>query len=343
MCDHVAWLRLAGTENLSISYSNRFKRLIHDLPSPHIQCPSLVLFLGNKLMETGLRELYPRNNLKRGRQDGILNLRIDTSSVATEYPIFFADGNPYHHIPHRLEDSKCHENESLMLDWSSSSSSALHMLYARLFCLFSDVICIFADDFGGLGCVAELLEIWAGIGSAHGLFNIRPRVIIAVSHHSASATYDLLETEDLYDRLWGNSALPRRMYSSIIIIQLAGNHLSPLARHRRLKEVLLNELDRSREARLRHRILFSATHFRAFFDQALHHAVRSVSQPFDFIYASRKDNPISSNYSNFLSDFLELAQKTKLPSASMTRFIASTIVMDAYPPRMHSKCLIEEL
>jgi len=174
------------------------------------------------------------------------------------------------------------------------------------------------------------------------LFTIRLRVIIAVSQHSVNTIYDFFEIKNLYDRLWKDSAFLKKIYLFIMLIKFIGNCFSPLTRYKRLKKVLLNKLNYLRQIKFYYRFLFSANYFAAFFNQALYYTSQSIFQPFNFIYASRKNNLISSNYNIFFINFLELAYKTKLPYKNITRFITLIIIINIYPPRMYSKCLIEK-
>ena len=61
-----------------------------------------------------------------------------------------------------------------------------------------NVICLFADDLGGVEGVANLLKEWASIGmlytSAEGC---RPRVLVVTADSGISLTYSTLELEDL--------------------------------------------------------------------------------------------------------------------------------------------------
>jgi len=64
--------------------------------------------------------------------------------------------------------------------------------------LFSDIICIFADDFGGLYEVGNLLIAWIRLGSPLQLsIDLRPRVVIIVNEEAAAAIYNVLNFKDL--------------------------------------------------------------------------------------------------------------------------------------------------
>ena len=213
-----------------------------------------------------------------------------------------------------------------------------NIVYARLAFLFSDVICIFADDFGGLESVASYISQWVEIGSASSLpRSIRPRMVIVQTEDSMAATQSFLEFKELQFRLEIENKEHRDdVFSSIILLRLQGAHLSPLARHHRLKDVLLKEIDMARLIRLEEKALFSATHFEAFFRQAIHHIAQSCIHPFDFIERSRIYNEVGFDHQNHLSRFLRLGFENHISAESLTFIIASSLLMDAYPPKMHN-------
>ena len=113
------------------------------------------------------------------------------------------------------------------------------ILHSRLFCLFADVLCIFAEDFINLESVVDRLRTWAAADSGSSLFmQTRLRVVIVKrgDETSSSPTYDLLEMEDYQFSL--QQKVLRNFYSSITVLHLADEQISPLARFRRLHELL---------------------------------------------------------------------------------------------------------
>ena len=338
-CDHISWLRITGKEDFCLHYGNRAKRVIQEMTNPDSQFPSSVLFLGRKSKETALRLVFPHNNVRRCQQDGIINLRLDTSTFNSTTPLMFADGDPLSTIPLRTDFTSCHENQTTPITWTPpQNQTVLNTLYTRLFFLFSDVVCIFADDFGGLGCVARLLTEWISIGSASTLPKAtRSRVIIITSNDADCITPEILIQRDL--KIWRSGDHDQRsnMFSSIAILCLEEPRLSLFARHQRLKDAILKETDLSRTSKMEGQVLFSATHLQAFFHQAVHHTARSLSQPFNFLLSSRARNEITEDYRCHLSTFLRQGQKLGTTFDSIASFIASSILMDSYPPRMHSK------
>lgn len=207
------------------------------------------------------------------------------------------------------------------------------MLYAWLLFLFSDVICIFADDFSGADQVTQYLITWATISSRSSVpQRTQPQIIIVLTHQITSATHHVLETENLHFNL----CQPLCVFAFNKLLHLAGDHLSPLAHHWWLKEILLNEADTSQVNQLQLQTLFSVTHLQAFFYHALHHLSQSVTQLFNFIKASCIGNDILEDYSHHLVTFLGLSSKYKLSYDNVAYFITFNIFLDAFPPNMHS-------
>jgi hypothetical protein len=122
-------------------------------------------------------------------------------SLGSDYPLLFSDGDISSRLPSTTLDvtSTCHPSKSLPISWSAATKEhIINILYARLLFLFSNVICIFADNVGGLETVQAHLQTWATVGSASSLpKTIRPRVIIVITAESPSVTQDLLEKKDL--------------------------------------------------------------------------------------------------------------------------------------------------
>ncbi len=79
---------------------------------------------------------------------------------------------------------------------------------------------------------------------------IRPRVLI-VAREEKAVTYNILEIEELRYRLNIESLVAREeVFSLILIIYLAGDYISLRARYRRLKELLITELEKARNKRI---------------------------------------------------------------------------------------------
>lgn len=126
--------------------------------------------------------------------------------------------------------------------------------------------------------------------------SIRPRVVIVVREEESTATHNVVDLESFRHTLdQENPSVRARIFSSVSIIHLVGDHVSSLAQHRRVKEVLMTEVKKTRVARIEHRLLFSAIHLEAFFCQALDHVATSTKDPFDFIASTRLGNHVGND------------------------------------------------
>lgn len=185
----------------------------------------------------------------------------------------------------------------------------------------------------------DRLKAWvvAGGGSSS-LEQARPSVVIVKrgGEANASSIYDLLKMQDVQSSL--NQKVLKDSYSSIKVLHLVDEQISSLARFRRLKELLWRQIDEMRNVRLRCRRLYLVVHLSKFFQITVSQTAVSVLRPFNFVAASRLGNEVDLDHANHLTSFFRLGIDHGLSDNIMTNFIASTILLDAYPPKMHCEC-----
>lgn len=344
-CDHIACLRHvenAKTGEIVLEDPGRFRRVIDELPRPDQQTPLTTLFLGTRAKDAALKQIFMQNNIGRRGESGNINLRVETVSSTSPCPLFILDSNPFALNQSERSHVLCHETVSYTTRWTPDVSTVLDILYSRFLFLFSDTVCVFADDFACLDDVLLRLMIWARIGSAaQPTHKVRPRLLIIISENRC-----MQGTE--YDRFQatlrsGLDAELAETFSAIKIFHLAGEYLSPLARHQRLRDEIRSQNNEMLRLRQDSRSLFSASHLSAFFGYAVQHTARTISHNFDFIAWSRVGNEVKEDYLSHLTTFLEIAVARKTPYETVASFIASSILMDAYPPRMHRSYQVPSL
>ena len=340
-CKHISWLDFTHNNDVVLWDTGRLARLSLELTNPARQRPSFILFVGRKRKEFALRDLFPWNNIKRSSHEGLVTLRADTLSLQSDFPIFFAESDPFS-SPLRPEASACHETSSWPLQWSLSTGTSLYdVAHARLFSLFIDVLCIFADDFPSFEDAVFRIRAWAALGRASGQFHMaRPKVIIVKqgAGPGPSPTYDLLESEYLEHNL--SQPDVEAFFSSVTVLHLADEQISSLARHRPLKELIQRQTDEVRHVKQSIGCLFSALHLTWYFGEAVKHTARTAVEPFDYIASSRHSNPISNDFSDHLSNFLRISTQCNLSEYTWTSYVASVILFDAYPHEMHCKSTV---
>ncbi|KFY68725.1 hypothetical protein V496_00869 [Pseudogymnoascus sp. VKM F-4515 (FW-2607)] len=125
-------------------------------------------------------------------------------------------------------------------------------------------------------------------------------------------------------------------FSSLNVINVLGaSGHTPRGHFSALEQVLKEEIRLQRAARVNTHTLFSMAHIAAFFDLALQNFAKSPLSTFSFIHASRDDFKVSPNFPQHLRSFMSVLADKKLPSHFAWEFIASAIVLDAFPPDMH--------
>ncbi|KAL9128704.1 MAG: hypothetical protein Q9217_002665 [Psora testacea] len=223
-----------------------------------------------------------------------------------------ADSDPSVRTARRLGTANCHCLQSYAVSWTLEKSRELPlMVYSRLVALFSHVVCVFADDFAGSEELAQMLVSWIKLGSpTDSPTKLRPRVVIVTTEDHASATYTVMEHKNLKFMLNEVDKGDRdAVFSSITVLHMAGDHISQLARHQRLKEVLLTELETSRSNRIEQSMLFTATHLSAFVSRALRHVARTTVQPFNFLICARDGNMVNDDYTKHLTNFFNVGRR----------------------------------
>ncbi|PYI07374.1 FabD/lysophospholipase-like protein [Aspergillus sclerotiicarbonarius CBS 121057] len=339
-CEHQYWVELTqGEAAPQLTYGFQLAQLVGELPDPATQLPQVIFFMGRRLKDQALRHICGHNYRGQSRHHQHINIRSDNRTWRSAQPRIFADCNPTHRalLPGFTSPHICHREQIFPIDVSQTEYSLHDIVLARLLFLFVDVLCTFADDIGGLGAVRELLSTWVRLGSASTLHRaVRPRVIVVLGGQIQSITHSLLEEEDFLFELLHVGELPFfTVFGDIQITRLSGEELSPEARFMALGSDISHQLHNSKLCREHQQALFSAVHTNAFFELALQHISTDPLSSFDFIRASREGNPVDGSFISHLINFLEVGNKSRAPYDTMASYIASAILMDAYPPGMH--------
>jgi hypothetical protein len=339
-CNHISIVDVVGERDISLYETGRISRVIGGLPNPAEQYPNVVHFIGRRNKNLALKYLFPKNNFRGMHlRNDATNLRVDTTSIDSDAPVLITDSDCYGRMSAHLGWNFCHQTVAHALSWSPTVDfNIADTLQARLHFLFSDVIFLFVDDFSSLDEVAARIARWVRIGSASNLSKaIRPRLILVTSERTLDKSFIDLRLEEFRHELYetcGESLA--EVFSVLNVIQLGGEHLSDLARHYRLKEVMVSNVREMSMLRQKHHVAFSALHVEAFFTAAVQHLAKTTNTPFDHIEVSRAFNQVGDNLSYHLRTFLDLGITYKIPYDQLTSYIGSALLMNAYPPGMHS-------
>ncbi|EAS29982.3 uncharacterized protein CIMG_08728 [Coccidioides immitis RS] len=317
---------------------------MHDLKSPSAQYPQLTLLVGRKHKNAALRQLC-KGRYRSSDQLSALSLRVDDHSRQSDHPRLFVDIDLSQRriLPAFNSFKLCHRHETIPVNWNGLSHwDPYDVILSRLLFLFCDVVCIFADDIGGLEAVRSLLQTWVSIGSASSLPRcIRPRVIIVKGvSHCESVTERLLHEDDfLLDILDYQNVPPLfSCFANVSVSCMQSSELSAEARYLQLGADIREELYKARQAREARRLMFSALDLDCLFMDALREFATDALSPFDFLQSSRKGNQLSGSFVSHLSAFFSEGLRLHVSYDNMASYVASAILMDAYPPSKHAFC-----
>lgn len=335
--EDAGWLDVIMDDHgeFSIRDRGRLSRLVKELKDPEKQHPMLYLFIGQNIKDEALNALF-MNNIKRTRSNATVNLRSDIGKEASDMPIFLADGNLITDIkPQHISPGKQGRIYPIVRS-TFTDNEILPLLYARLLFLFTDIVCIFADDFPGLDCIADFLIFAAKVGSAS-ILPVQVRPVVLVIIHSS-----IPQINDFNRNISANRGHMSNAFSDIRVVSLdkicETHRASTPTRYCRLKGVLQHQADHITNMRSAHRARFKAFHLKTLFQAAIEHTAATVLESFDHVRAMRTGNELSPGLSSHLATYLELGSKAGIPIEDLTPSMASAMITDNYPPRAHCEC-----
>jgi hypothetical protein len=109
------------------------------------------------------------------------------------------------------------------------------------------------------------------------------------------------------------------------------------ARIQRAKDQLCKRAKQMQQNRKKHHVSFSAIYVNAFFKRASAHFTKSAVAPFNFVRASRTFNSVAPDMYKHFSAFLKHITSTHQLTNFIAPIIASSLLLDSYPPNAHSR------
>jgi hypothetical protein len=140
----------------------------------------------------------------------------------------------------------------------------------------------------------------------------------------------LLREETIHD-------LSEQISDLYVVALLPVHKVSSKARYRRLKECLLNRSDEVRRRKEDIRTLFSVIYFTALFRYAYDYFSQPSKEPFDFVIASKNQNPIAEDLAKHISNLLKHIKSVKELIEFAVLVIASSFLLDNYPLKSHNR------
>lgn len=346
-CSHTSWLRLSeNNHEVSLQVSDRPKRLLTTLGSKDSEPCGLILLIGNQQKAEAIRKLginYRSEHGQRGHADvhlfAVPNGKLRVSSFIAE-----SDVPRHNRMQSRSPPSRCHESTEYTLPSSDGqrqkTGQFADMVHHQLLLPFADVVCLFLDDLGGLSIAAHRLAAWINYGRPS-TSSVLPWLLLVTEEGNRTETVFAALEKGVREKT-SISLLTR--FQGVRVVGLSAR-TSP--RHRQcyryrqwntFQRELSDILDYTKEARAKHRHLYSAKHLVAF----LRHATTLIASPpcpFNFILASRFRRQVSPDLDSHLSNFLNRISSLDEFKSFAVPMIASSFLLDNYSPRMHRKDL----
>ncbi|KAL4862021.1 hypothetical protein BDV12DRAFT_179441 [Aspergillus spectabilis] len=322
------WLQpVKGPRGTLLLHGRCLTSIREQLISPQTQSPGLVLLLGCRQKDEALRHIFSAKKSPT-REKGV-RLHLDGNTGFGDHPVLVADCDP--HLTPGMTESWKPDYEEVPFD--QEDQHMLDTILARLLFLFVDVICIFAEDMGGLDAVHASLRRWIALGQNASCLDYKPRVLIICGSDMSSVTSEILEERDFLFHMTRYPEAPD-VFASINLFRLPkATSMSNMARYRPLKEEIMKALDLSRRLRKEEGYLLSGAHLEVYFHSALWHLSQTPSLPFDFVQSARVGLLTHEDHTTHLRSFLELTSSS--PWEDQASFIASTLLLDGYSPGTH--------
>lgn len=311
----------------------KLQYVVHEMETPTTQYPSVLFFIGRKQKTALLRTIYPGNNLARRSGMGIARLHVRLGTGGSRFPLLLGDSDSCRKLV-GLKDPRHESSSDHRLTWSQirkpNGTEILNHVYTSLIFPLTDVLCLFADDMGGLRKVQTLILDWVNTGPEPKLA-MRPRILVVVNEDSLDPTEPL---EDICGPQMVERISP--MFSAISLVRLTNrDEISAHKICQPLQTALFFETEAARNHRINRKLLFSALHLEALFRRAIHHIVNQPDNPLDLIQLSRIGFPSPTQMQSPIRDFIGACIRLNVQPSAISKNIAAALLMDANPPHMH--------
>ncbi|KAK3935780.1 patatin-like phospholipase-like protein [Diplogelasinospora grovesii] len=273
--------------------------IIESLPSLTTQYPALLL-----LVKSPGGRLLTANEPYTSASPGSIHLSLNPDTISEDNPVLIASAFPLH----SRRRSTLRRTYKCYLTIAMPSSTSL--IYSELLFALTNVFCFVYHHASDLNNIVQYLASWVEARKPSAVQCIPPEIVIIITKEGLLSNLARSSTE--------------QFFSGLSFITVRKNELISSKGRSQLLSHLYKASSRVRHKRADRRLLFSAKHFIAFSKIAFNHLL--LPEPFKFIKASRLQNPVAPDLAEHLTNFLNLVKST----------IASSFILDHYPPGMHA-------
>ncbi|KAK9846933.1 hypothetical protein MYU51_000023 [Penicillium brevicompactum] len=331
-----AWLDLCSdTTGRSLVDTGRLNEIVQGMSHPNSQYPSFVYFAGNGNRIKALQALFPRNNITRKGPTGIIRAHLSTATAHTENPIIFAESNLFSHAG--VGDTSLlrwsgenHQRYPISLGESRTLAELQQEVIRQKVLPWTQVLCLFVDTVSEMQDVQQLLDAPFGTLSI-GTQTIPRlmRVVIVLSENSKS---EINEGEMGVE----TSAAWVGQHEVTILDIRERSALSSNAAFEPLRRLVIDEVQSIQKENRRNCLSISAVHLNAFWGRNIQLQMKA-SNPnnLDCLSVARSAHTSDKSIASCLVEFQSQIGSSANHEIEVYNFIASALLLDAYPPEMH--------
>ena len=343
LCKHSTWLRVIRQNDQSgLEIFDRLEKLKSIFPDGEERFPNVIFLLGNQQKICAFQNFgvsHLQSNSKRANGEVcVFATHVPTLQGNLEpFLVFDASSSSAHGANKTYRAPLCHESNvhKVALERNGGLEDLIHH---RLLLPFSDVVCLFVDDLGGIAKVIKRLETWLSQPDSFSVTGIRPWLVFVVDKElqgdSQTTIRDLFQgkTKKAAEALFQGY---RIFYLSVEGPQTRARRARRESQWDRLHREILALSQLSRRKRRKEDLLLSFSHISELLRCAAGYLTNLDPRPFDIVRASRLKNPTATDLQVHLTTFL----RTMRSPAAVVDFgipmIASALILDHYPPGMH--------
>jgi hypothetical protein len=333
-----AWLDLCSdATGRSLVDTGRLDNIVQGMSHPNSQYPCFVYFAGNGRRTKALQALFPRNNITRKGPAGLIRAHLSTATAHTENPIIFAESNLFSQAGvgdtsfHRWS-GETHRRYPISIGGSQPLAELQHEVIRQKVLPWTQVLCLFVDKLSEMRTVQQLLDAPFGTLSIGSQTIPRlMRVVVVLSEKSKFGMKDAVEGFETPAAWIGRH--------KITILDLRDRSaLSSNVAFEPLRRLVLDEVQGIRKAQRENCLSISAVHLNSFWDRTLQLQMKgSIPSNLDCLSVARGAHTSDKAITSCLVEFRNQIANSASDESEVYHFIASALLMDAYPPEMHRK------
>jgi hypothetical protein len=202
------------------------------------------------------------------------------------------------------------------------------IIYQDMLLPFADLICLFVNDLGGLAKVAKRIAVWL---RAEQPSKTPPWLVLVVEGIEPQSCLEELEYLKSTNRVQG-----LHIHQTYTTNRRTKSNLQSI-KSNKLELELRALCKQTQTAKIKKGLLFSARHLAGFFHYTGKHPAFIEKRPLNFIQISRFDHPVTNDLKFHLHNFLKNFKSANLLMKFAIPTIASSFILDQYPPGMHCK------